>query len=81
VGSIETVHCGEVNPPPRGKQTPTRIATGLGRQFAKGEELGRFNMGSTVVLLFEPQRVAWASTLVPESTVQLGRPIARSVRQ
>jgi phosphatidylserine decarboxylase len=79
VGSIETVHCGEVNPPPRGKKSPTRIATGLGRQFAKGEELGRFNMGSTVILLFERNRVAWESTLVPESTVQLGRPIARSV--
>jgi phosphatidylserine decarboxylase len=81
VGSIETVHCGEVNPPPRGRQAATRIATGLGREFAKGDELGRFNMGSTVILLFEPQRVAWEPTLVPESTVQLGRPIARSVRK
>ena len=79
VGSIETVHCGEVNPPPRGRKAPTRIATGLGRHFAKGEELGRFNMGSTVILLFERNRVAWESTLVPESTVQLGRPIARVV--
>jgi len=79
VGSIETVHCGEVNPPPRARKAPTRIATGLGRQFAKGEELGRFNMGSTVILLFERNRVAWESTLVPESTVQLGRPIARTV--
>ena len=79
VGSIETVHCGEVNPPPRGRKAPTRIATGLGRHFAKGEELGRFNMGSTVILLFERNRVAWESTLVPESTVQLGRPIARAV--
>ena len=79
VGSIETVHCGEVNPPPRGRKAPTRIATGLGRHFAKGEELGRFNMGSTVILLFERNRVAWEPTLVPESTVQLGRPIARAV--
>jgi phosphatidylserine decarboxylase len=79
VGSIETVHCGEVNPPPRGGKKPTRIATGLGRQFAKGEELGRFNMGSTVILLFERKRIAWEAALVPESTVQLGRPIARVV--
>jgi phosphatidylserine decarboxylase len=80
VGSIETVHCGEVNPPPRGRKSPVRVATGLGRQFAKGEELGRFNMGSTVVLLFERNRIAWDPTLVAESTVQLGRPIARAVR-
>jgi phosphatidylserine decarboxylase len=80
VGSIETVHCGEVNPPPRRSKAATRIAKGLGRVFAKGEELGRFNMGSTVVLLFERNRVQWESSLVPEATVQLGRPIARAVK-
>ena len=79
VGSIETVHCGEVNPPPRRHKSATRIAKGLGRHFAKGEELGRFNMGSTVILLFQSNRVAWESSLVPEATVQLGRPIARAV--
>jgi phosphatidylserine decarboxylase len=79
VGSIETVHCGEVNPPPRGRKTPTRIPKGLGQNFGKGEELGRFNMGSTVVLLFERNRIVWEPTLVAESTVQLGRPIARTV--
>jgi phosphatidylserine decarboxylase len=56
-----------------------RIATGVGRQFAKGEELGRFNMGSTVVLLFERNRVAWDTELVAESKVQLGRGIARAM--
>lgn len=79
VGSIETVHCGEVNPPPRGRKTPVRIATGVGRQFAKGEELGRFNMGSTVVLLFERRRIAWDPALQPEAKVQLGRGIGRAV--
>jgi phosphatidylserine decarboxylase len=79
VGSIETVHCGEVNPPPRGRKTAVRIATGVGRQFAKGEELGRFNMGSTVVLLFERNRIAWDRALVAQSRVQLGRAIGRAV--
>jgi phosphatidylserine decarboxylase len=77
VGSIETVHCGEVNPPPRPRKGAVRIPQGLGREFAKGEELGRFNMGSTVVLLFERGRIAWDAGLVAEATVQLGRPIAR----
>lgn len=81
VGSIETVHCGEVNPPPRRRKASTRLATGVGRHFAKGEELGRFNMGSTVILLFERNRIAWDSTLLSESTVQLGRPIARTVQR
>lgn len=79
VGSIETVHCGEVNPPPRRRKQPEIIAAGVGRSFDKGEELGRFNMGSTVVLLFERGRVHWDAALQPNATVQLGRPIARVV--
>ena len=51
VGSIATVWAGDITPAAR--RVVTRIpspATGL----AKGAELGRFNMGSTVILLFEP---------------------------
>jgi phosphatidylserine decarboxylase len=75
VGSIETIHCGEVNPPPRRGKGPHRIDTGLGHRFEKGSELGRFNMGSTVILLFEKGRADWNSTLFPEATVQLGSAI------
>lgn len=80
VGSIETVHCGEVNPPPRRRKQPEIIGAGVGRQFAKGDELGRFNMGSTVVLLFERGRIHWDESMKPNATVQLGRPIARTVQ-
>jgi len=76
VGSIETVHCGEVNPPPRRRKAPQPIP-GIGRTFQKGEELGRFNMGSTVILLFQRDHIAWDATLAPEATVQLGRTIGR----
>lgn len=79
VGSIETVHCGEVNPPPRRRKSPLRIDAGIGRRFARGEELGRFNMGSTVVLLFQRGRMAWDEKLGPDTTVQLGRPIGRAL--
>jgi phosphatidylserine decarboxylase len=78
VGSIETVHCGEVNPPPRRRKAPQPIAAGVGRHYARGDELGRFNMGSTVVLLFEHGRIAWDDSLLTGSTVRLGRVIARS---
>lgn len=80
VGSIETVHCGEVNPPPRRHKRPEIIAEGVGRAFDKGAELGRFNMGSTVVLLFERGRIHWDDSMKPNATVQLGRPIARTVK-
>jgi phosphatidylserine decarboxylase len=79
VGSIETVHCGEVNPPPRSNKGAQWIATGVGRRFARGEELGRFNMGSTVILLFENGRVSWDAATRPLATVQMGRSIARMI--
>jgi phosphatidylserine decarboxylase len=41
----------------------------------KGAELGRFNMGSTVILLFEPNRVHWHSLLRGGSLVQMGQAI------
>ncbi len=42
---------------------------------ARGEELGRFNLGSTVVLVAPKGSLDW--TLPPGEPVQLGRPIAR----
>ncbi|MCK6503739.1 archaetidylserine decarboxylase [Myxococcota bacterium] len=38
-------------------------------------ELGRFELGSTVILLLEPGKVEW--TVQPGDPVRLGRPIAR----
>ena len=39
---------------------------------AKGAELGVFEMGSTVILLFEPGRVRWDEGLREESAVRMG---------
>ena len=41
----------------------------------KGGELGRFEMGSTIILLFEPGRVKWDDSLQPEAVVRMGRRI------
>jgi len=75
VGSIETVWCGEVNPPPRSKQQLIAIDTGKGRTLAKGAEAGRFNMGSTVILITPPNRVAFDTKLRPLATVTMGERI------
>lgn len=75
VGSIETVYCGEVNPPPRRRKAPLDITEGIGTTLSKGAELGRFNMGSTVVLLFQRERIRWSDSLIPNATVRMGRPI------
>lgn len=42
---------------------------------AKGEEIGQFEMGSTVILLFQRGRARWDSGLSPGAPVRLGRRI------
>jgi phosphatidylserine decarboxylase len=76
VGSIETVFAGEINPPP-GRRTQTRlIDAGVGTRFARGAEIGRFNMGSTVIVLFG-KAAAFAPRIEPGEPVRLGQPLAR----
>jgi phosphatidylserine decarboxylase len=75
VGGIETVWEGEVAPwIPSTSQRRWRYAgegkrVGLGR----GEEMGRFNLGSTVVLLLPAGAVVWDPALRPGSKVRLGQ--------
>ena len=75
VGSIETVWTGEVNPPPERKGRVRPINEGQGRKFARGDELGRFNMGSTIIMLFEPGRARFDETLGPGARVKVGERI------
>lgn len=47
-----------------------------GHTFSAGDEMGRFYLGSTVVLLFEPGRVAWREDLKPGDPLRMGEAIA-----
>ncbi|MFS8514959.1 MAG: phosphatidylserine decarboxylase, partial [Planifilum fulgidum] len=47
--------------------------------LSKGEEMGRFEFGSTVILLFEPGRVEWISDWAPGTALKMGQPIIRGV--
>ena len=78
VGSIETVYTGEVNPPARRGGRVAAIADGVGREFARGAELARFNMGSTVVLLVGHDGLRFHERLGPGSTLRLGQALARA---
>ena len=72
VGSMATVWAGDITPAAR--RTVTRIP-GPAVTLEKGAELGRFNMGSTVILLFEAGRARWHPRLRQGSVVQLGQAI------
>ncbi len=45
------------------------------RHFSGGEEMGRFYLGSTVVLLFEPPRTAWLDGLKAGDPLRMGQAI------
>jgi phosphatidylserine decarboxylase len=82
VGSIETVWAGEITPP-RGKgiKVASYAADDSVIQLERGEELGRFNMGgSTIIVLFGPGCVKWQSGLGPETRVQFGQLLGRVER-
>jgi phosphatidylserine decarboxylase len=70
VGSMATVWAGEITPAAR--RVVTRLPAPATR-LEKGAELGRFNMGSTVILLFEPNRARWQPELQPGRVVRLGQ--------
>ena len=74
VGSMATVWAGDITPSAR-RAVTTLTAPPSGFTLEKGAELGRFNMGSTVILLFEPGRMRWHPLLRAGSVVQLGRAI------
>ena len=70
VGSIATVWGGDITPAAR------RVLTVLpphGIALEKGAELGRFNMGSTVIILFPARRAHWHSGVRAGSSVRLGQ--------
>lgn len=46
---------------------------------ARGGELGMFEMGSTVVLLFEQGKVRFEPTMAPEAVVRMGQRIGEAV--
>jgi phosphatidylserine decarboxylase len=78
VGSIETVFAGEVNPPPARGGGVRTLETGPGTEFARGAELGRFNMGSTVVVLVGHEGLHFTERLGPGSTLRLGQALVRA---
>lgn len=48
-------------------------------ELNKGEELGRFEFGSTVILLFESNMVRWCTDMEPGSFLKMGEPIAKII--
>lgn len=78
VASIETVWHGEVTPP-TAKEIQNWQYTDNAPTLKKGEEMGRFNMGSTIIVLFGEQAMNWQEEFSPGKTVQLGEKIGSTI--
>lgn len=76
VSSVETVWHGVVTPPsisePRAWQYQENAPV-----LEKGAEMGRFNMGSTIIVLFGQDKCVWNQKLVAGTPVKLGEDIGR----
>jgi phosphatidylserine decarboxylase len=71
VSGIETVW-GGVEVPPYAWKTTRRDYRGRGVQLARGSEMGRFNMGSTAIVLVPAGLARFSPELTPEMPVRVG---------
>lgn len=76
VGSMATVWHGQVNPP-RSGQLRSWSYTDQNIHLEQGQEMGRFLLGSTVVLLFPPGPLHFNADWAPAKPVRLGQAMAQ----
>ena len=74
VGCIEQAWRGVVTPPRRRTPLVERY-DGTDVVLEQGREMGRFNMGSTVVLMLANRAVEWAPWVTPGAAARMGRRI------
>ena len=79
VGSMATVWHGLVNPPRPGHINSWDYTGAEAVELAQGAEMGRFQLGSTVVMLFpQDARVTFNPQWQPAAPVQLGQIMANA---
>lgn len=78
VGSISTPWTGEIRPLKRGVVVDLDVAGSThSTTVAKGDLLGWFNMGSTVIMLMPEGHGEWSDTLVTGKRVKMGEVIGQ----
>jgi phosphatidylserine decarboxylase len=78
VGSIATVWHGDVAPRSPHERVDLPLDTSRSPlKLSKGAEMGRFNMGSTVILLLPPDLLDWLPKFASGTRVEVGQMLAR----
>lgn len=74
VGNLETVWTGPLLPSPHPRYWS--YAPENAPILVRGAEMGRFNMGSTVIILLEAQRATWLPELLVQDKLLMGNGLA-----
>ena len=72
VAGIETVWSGQVAPPPRNPMTVDYVNLPEPVELAQGDEMGRFMLGSTVILLFPEGVMSFDERYVAGALTRMG---------
>lgn len=72
VGSMATVWQGVINPPRPGVVREWRYDGNAAVNLKKGDEMGRFLLGSTVVMLFPKGSIAFNADWAPTRAIRMG---------
>jgi len=75
VASIETAWAGIVAPPVLRKVQRTDYPAGY-KTLARGDEVGRFHMGSTVIVLWSESEIIWDDSMKKDAVTVMGQRIA-----
>ncbi len=76
VGSMEMVWSGVVTPPTIKDVSETHYADGE-IALKKGDEVGRFRLGSTVIMLLPKGNYTWDPSIKNEAATRLGQPMLK----
>lgn len=79
VASIETVWAGQITPYKKRIRTTHYPDNKDEINLAKGEEMGRFKLGSTAIVLFGPDMVEWDGELKAGDQVKMGQRVGTLV--
>jgi len=78
VGSMETVFAGQITPTKHRKISMAEYSDEEKTvSLNQAEEFGHFNMGSTVILLFEKDQITWSEELKENDPIQVGQLIGK----
>ena len=73
VGAMDTVWAGTITPADLRVTSWDYSDRETTLKLDKGEEMGRFNMGSTVILLYPKGKVEWDEALMDGTVVRMGK--------